>query len=90
MRDLPFEIINIILSFREKHFLSNIINNLIKNFYEKDFDPNYAEYWFDNYCYHYSFSQWYFYVIRKRCVHRSIFYELTPKILNIGNEEIIG
>lgn len=89
MLNLPFEIINLILSFRENHPLSNMINYLIKNFYEKDFNPIIAEYWFDNYCYHYSFSQWYFYVIRKRIIHNYVFYGLTPKILSIGNEEIM-
>jgi len=88
MKSLPFELINIILSFRENHPLSNIITNLIKNFYEKDYNPNFAESCVDNYCNEYSFYEWYFYIIRNYYIYNFIFYKLTPKILNIGNPEV--
>lgn len=33
---------------------------LIKECYEEDYDPVYAETWLDNYCFEYTFVEWYF------------------------------
>ena len=36
---------------------------LIKECYEEDYDPVYAETWLDNYCFEYTFVEWYFFSI---------------------------
>lgn len=41
------------------------INYLFEDCYLEDYNPFYAESWRDNYCYDYTFSEWYF-LYRKR------------------------
>ena len=41
------------------------INYLFEYCYLEDYNPFYAEFWYDNYCYDYTFSEWYF-LYRKR------------------------
>jgi len=41
------------------------VHYLIKDCYEEDYDPMYAEDWQDNFCFQYTFSEWYF-IYRKR------------------------
>lgn len=41
------------------------INYLFEDCYLEDYNPLYAEFWYDNYCYDYTFSEWYF-LYRKR------------------------
>jgi hypothetical protein len=49
--------------------MTNQINDYIKYLfeecYQEDYNPFYAEGWYDNYCYDYTFSEWYF-LLRKR------------------------
>ena len=33
---------------------------LIEDCYLEDYNPLYAEFWYDNYCYNYTFMEWYF------------------------------
>jgi len=33
---------------------------LIEECYLEDYNPLYAEFWYDNYSYHYTFMEWYF------------------------------
>ena len=36
------------------------IKYLINDCYKEDYDPFYAESWYSNYCFEYTFSEWYF------------------------------
>lgn len=53
------EIINHILSFREKHPFAKLISPLIKEYMDID-DYNVLEYYHDNEYYELSFIEWYF------------------------------
>lgn len=68
MINFPNEIINIILSYRDKHPLSVIMNYLIYNCYMNDFEANYSyyNYYYEYYFEKYSFFQWYFRIICSR------------------------
>ena len=54
--------------------MTNQINHYIKylfeDCYQEDYNPFYAESWRDNYCYDYTFSEWYF-LYRKRLNYNS-------------------
>ena len=86
LKNLPLEIINIILSFREIHPISKIMNIIIHDSYEEDYNPYYAEYFPDNYCFHYSFKEWYFRIIRikyNKYWNKNKIYHHTPNPLLI-------
>ena len=53
------------------------INYLFEECYLEDYNPFYAESWRDNYCYDYTFSEWYF-LLRKRLNYNSSKYKHTP------------
>jgi hypothetical protein len=64
------------------HPIAFYIKYLIEECYEEDYDPYYAENWLDNYCYTYTFVEWYFFYRRKtqfKC------YKHTPTKLIIGS-----
>ena len=50
--------------------INNYINYLFEDCYLEDYNPFYAEGWYDNYCYDYTFSEWYF-LLRKRLNYNS-------------------
>jgi hypothetical protein len=60
------------------------IKYLINECYEEDYDPHYAESWRDNYCYEYTFVEWYFLYRRRKMNHKK--YKHTPIILIIGSD----
>jgi hypothetical protein len=57
--------------------MTNQINDYIKylfeDCYQEDYNPFYAESWCDNYCYDYTFSEWYF-LLRKRLIAFSLIF----------------
>ena len=57
---LPNEIINIILSYVERPKHSKIIKYLIEDCYKEDYNPLTAYDYHDNYCFEYSFCEWYY------------------------------
>lgn len=63
MVQLPNEIINLILSYREKNPTCKILNELINDNYKIDYNPYFST---DSDLYHfsYSFYEWYFMIIR--------------------------
>jgi len=67
MKYIPIELINKILTYREKHPLSIIMNDLINSCYKKDVHPILIDYSIDGY-YHYSFYNWYFKIIIKKYI----------------------
>lgn len=91
MTYLPNEIINIILSYMERPKHSKLIKYLISDCYEEDYDPYTAEYFYDNFCFEYSFYEWYYLyrwngklggkISRKKNIYK---YKHTPEILTIG------
>ena len=50
--------------------INHYINYLFEDCYLEDYNPFYAEDWYDNYCYDYTFSEWYF-LLRKRLNYNS-------------------
>ena len=71
--------------------IHNYIKYLIEECYKEDYDPYYAENWLDNYCYQYTFSEWYFLYRRKMKLHHQHIklneypYKNTPVKLIIGS-----
>jgi hypothetical protein len=57
---LPNEILNIIFSYVERPKHAKMIKYLIEDCYEEDYNPYTAEKWYDNYCFEYSFYEWYY------------------------------
>ena len=55
---------------------------LIHDCYEEDYDPLFAEFWYDNHCFTYSFSEWYFLFRKKLAIKNK--YKLTPSKLFVG------
>lgn len=89
MVHIPNEIINYILSFREKHPIYKITNYLINKCYLNDYDPYDIHYNRNNYyCKEYSFYEWYFIVVRKRQKYLKQKYFLTPSKIYIGHERL--
>ena len=56
---LPNEILDIIFSYVERPKHSKMIKYLVEYGYEEDYNPYTAENWRDNYCFQYSFYEWY-------------------------------
>jgi hypothetical protein len=63
------------------HPFTFYLKYLIHECYEEDYDPYYAETWLDNYCYEYTFAEWYFLYRRKIKLND---YKHTPTKLKIG------
>ena len=80
MHLLPLEIINYILSFVERPATNKIIKYVINDCYMEDYDPYYAEDWRDNFCYQYSFQEWYFLYRKSYKKNNKHKYKHTPKI----------
>jgi hypothetical protein len=77
---LPLELINKILTFREKHPVCVILKNYIKTYYETDVHRILPEYYS-----HFSFYNWYFNIVRKKYIF--VFFTRTLYLdLNIQNE----
>ena len=88
MRYIPLEIQNIILSYIERPPTNKLIKYVINDCFTEDHDPYYAENWYDNYCFSYTFCEWYF-MYRKKWVNKKIrMYEHTPSIILVGFDKI--
>ena len=83
---LPNEIINKIFSFLERPATNKIMNYVIEDCYKKDYCPYIAEYWYDNFCFHYSFTEWYF-LYRKGYLYSRKIYRHTPSIILVGYDK---
>jgi hypothetical protein len=62
--------------------INHFMKYLIHDCYEEDYDPLFAECWYDNHCFSYSFCQWYF-LFRKKLA-RQTKYKLTPSKLFVA------
>lgn len=97
---LPNEIINIIMSYIQKPNHCKLLNTMICDYYEKDYDPFWFETWRGNYAFEYSFQEWYFmyrnqmkYLFKQKIFKQEIFkqknkYYHTPAQLIIGDERL--
>lgn len=95
---LPNEILDIIFSYVERPKHTKMIKYLIDDCYEEDYNPYTAENWHDNYCFQYSFKEWYYlYRIQARlgglCIIHKIRkntykYKHSPEILLIGHDKL--
>jgi len=86
MANLPNGIINLIFSFVERPATNKLMNYVIEDCYKEDYCPHTAEYWYDNFCFQYSFKEWYF-LYRKYCVYnnnKNAKYKYTPPIILVG------
>jgi hypothetical protein len=68
--------------------IASYIKYLVEECYEEDYNPQYAEFWYDNYCYEYSFYEWYFlyrirFNLKKDIINN---YKFTHKKLIIGTD----
>ena len=88
MKIIPNEIINIILSFCERPPINKIIKYVIEDCYEEDYDPYTANNWRDNYCFEYSFKEWYFLYRKHHTKSTKFKYKHTPSIILIGYDKI--
>lgn len=79
---LPNEMINYILMFRMRHPLFTMMKYLIDYSYKKDFYM-YKNNEIKNYCYDYSFVEWYFILVRLRRELNKPIFRLTPQIIPI-------
>ena len=64
------------------HPIAFYINYLIEYCYKEDYDPFYAEFYYDNYCYEYTFIEWYFFYRKRFKLYCK--YKHTPIKLIIG------
>ena len=97
---IPNEILNIIFSYVERPKHAKMMKYLIEDCYEEDYNPYIAESWRDNFCFHYSFTQWYYlYRIQsrlgginiKRKIIKNIYkYKHTPEILLVGIDRLVN
>jgi hypothetical protein len=76
----------------EKTNIYKMINSLIVDGYEEDYDPYSADTYYDNYCFRYTFYKWYF-LYRKYKLHyyydyglNKNKYHLTPIPLLVGSD----
>lgn len=65
--------------------LTNYIKYLINDCYKEDYNPFIAEFWYDNFCYTYTFSEWYFLYRKYKIQKIEKKYNHTPDKLIIGN-----
>jgi hypothetical protein len=85
---LPPEIVNYIFLFVQSP-TNKLMKYVIEDCYEEDYDPFTAEFLHDNYCFDYSFKEWYF-LYRKYHAYTRINekYKHTPKLIPVGHEKL--
>jgi len=82
MMYLPMELINKIMSFVERPKCVKIMKYVINDGYKEDYDRYTAEDYYDNYCFQYTFSEWYF--LYRKNEKKNSKYKHTPKIILVG------
>ena len=89
MMYLPPEIVNYIFLFVQGP-TNKLMKYVIEDCYEEDYDPYTAEYLHDNFCFEYSFIEWYF-LYRKNHIYKrkkEAKYKHTPKLIPVGHEKL--
>lgn len=86
---LPPEIINFILSFVERPQTNKLMKYIMKECYEKDYDPYYCETIYDDYHYNYTFKEWYFLYRKWWIINDKNIYTLTPYPIYIGMDKLL-
>ncbi len=96
---LPNEILNIIFSYVERPKHAKMMKYLIEDCYEEDYNPYTAEIWLDNYCFEYSFYEWYYLyriqarlggTLKRHKITKNIYkYKYTPEILLVGHDKLV-
>lgn len=66
------------------HPLARYMKYLVEECYLEDYNPYDALTWRDNYCYEYTFAEWYFFHRRRFGYKKK--YQLTPSKLIIGGD----
>lgn len=83
------DLLNIIFSFVQRPPTNKMIKYVIEDCYENDYDPYTAETWYEDFCFQYSFIEWYF-LYRKNYIcncKKNEKYKHTPKIILVGYEK---
>ena len=88
MKYIPIEIQNIIFSYVQRPPTNKLMKYIINDCYEKDHDPYYVEHWYDNYCFDYTFSQWYFMYRKRWILKKDKKYKHSPTIILVGFDKI--
>jgi len=81
-------VLNIIQSHQSS--TNELMKYVIKDCYEKDYDPYTYEFSHRKYCFEYSFIDWYF-LYRKNSIYKrkkDAKYKHTPKLILVGNEKL--
>ena len=88
---LPNELINIILSFVERPKHSKIMKYIIDDCYKVDYNPYTAECYYDNFCFQYSFTEWFFLYRKHNIIKRvkNSKYKHTPEIILVGCDRLL-
>lgn len=89
MKYLPAEIVNYIFLFVQGP-TNKLMKYVIEDCYEEDYDPYTAEYLHDNFCFEYSFIEWYF-LYRKNYIYKrkkEAKYKNTPRLIPVGHEKL--
>lgn len=86
---LPPEILNIIFSYVQRPLTNKLIKYIIEDCYEEDYDPYTAEYLHDNYCFEYTFKEWYFLYRKNHILKRkkNAKYKHTPYPTYVGSDK---
>ncbi len=95
----PNEILNIIFSYTERPKQAKKMKYLIEDCYKNDYNPYIAENWYDNYCFEYTFYEWYFLLYRiqarlggalkRHKIKKNIYkYKHTPEIILVGHDKL--
>lgn len=87
--NLPLEIINYICLFLQSP-TNKLMKYIIEHCYEEDYNPYTSEYYYENYCFEYSFIEWYF-LYRKNNIYKrkkDAKYRHTPKLISVGHEKL--
>ena len=85
---IPVEILNIIFSYVVRPQTNKLMKYVINDCYEEDYDPYYTETLYDNYCFNYTFKEWYF-LYRKWWVQKRLKkYKHTPSKILVGTDKI--
>lgn len=88
---LPLELLNIIFSYVPRPSTNKLIKYLINDCYEEDYEPYYAETWYDNYCYNYTFKEWYFFYRKWLIINihnKKKVYKYTPYPTYVGIDKL--
>lgn len=82
-------ILNIIFSYVPRPITNKLMKYVIYDCYEEDYDPYYAETYYDNYCHDYTFKEWYFLYRKWWVINKRKIYKHTPYPTYVGADKSV-